>query len=90
MPASLIMSKRIRSSVGIEKGSGLFWRWKSKPTGRPCLPKDLRKLIREMGGENPTWGEERIANELKAETYDPGFAAHGRQVPAQGRPGAHA
>ena len=43
----------------------LFWRWKSKPTGRPRLAKDLRQLIREMAAENPTWGEERIANELK-------------------------
>jgi len=47
------------------KGFRLFWRWKSKPTGRPCLPKDLRQLIREMAADNPIWGEERIANELK-------------------------
>jgi transposase InsO family protein len=47
------------------KGFRLFWRWKSKPTGRPRLPKDLRQLIREMAAGNVTWGEERIANELK-------------------------
>jgi hypothetical protein len=47
------------------KGFRLFWRWKSKPTGRPRLPKDLRQLIREMAADNPIWGEERIANELK-------------------------
>jgi hypothetical protein len=47
------------------KGFRLFWRWKWKPTGRPRLAKDLRQLIREMAAENPTWGEERIANELK-------------------------
>jgi transposase InsO family protein len=47
------------------KGFRLFWRWKSRPTGRPRLPKPLRELIREMAAENPTWGEERIANELK-------------------------
>jgi transposase InsO family protein len=47
------------------KGFRLFWRWKSKPTGRPRLPRPLRELIREMAAENPTWGEERIANELK-------------------------
>jgi len=41
----------------------LFWRRKSKP-GRPALPKDLRALIRHMALENPTWGQERIANEL--------------------------
>ena len=47
------------------KGFRLFWRWKSRPVGRPQVPKDLRRLIREMAAENPTWGEERIANELK-------------------------
>jgi len=29
------------------------------------LPKDLRKMIREMAADNPIWGEERIANELQ-------------------------
>ena len=47
------------------RGFRLFWRWKSRPTGRPRLPRDLRHLIRKMAAENPTWGEERIANELK-------------------------
>ena len=42
-----------------------FWRWKSRKRGRPGLPKNLRELIREMAHENPTWGEERIADELK-------------------------
>ena len=46
------------------KGFRLFWRWKSKPTGRPRLPKNLRQLIKEMAAENVTWGEERFANEL--------------------------
>jgi hypothetical protein len=47
------------------RGFRLFWRWKSKPAGRPRPPKNLRRPVREMGAENPTWGEERIANELK-------------------------
>jgi transposase InsO family protein len=47
------------------KGFRLFWRWKSKPTGRPPLPKEVRDLIRRLAAENRTWGEERIANELK-------------------------
>jgi putative transposase len=46
------------------KGFRSFWRWKSRP-GRPRLPKDLQALIRRMAAENSTWGEERIANELK-------------------------
>src|SRR5499427_7703944 len=47
------------------KGFRLFWRWKSKPTGRPGLPKNLRQLIRRIAAESVTWGEERIANELQ-------------------------
>jgi putative transposase len=45
-------------------GFRLFWRWKSRHTGRPPLPKNLRALIVTMARENPSWGEERIANEL--------------------------
>jgi putative transposase len=47
------------------QGYRLFWRWNSRAAGRPRLPKDLRRLIRGMAAENPTWGEERIANELQ-------------------------
>jgi transposase InsO family protein len=45
------------------QGFRWFWRCKSTP-GRPALPKDLQALIRRMALENPTWGQERIANEL--------------------------
>jgi putative transposase len=45
------------------QGFRLFWRWTSHP-GRPSLPVELRALIRQMARDNPTWGEERIANEL--------------------------
>ena len=41
----------------------LFWRLKSWP-GRPPIPPELRALIRKMAAENPSWGQERIANEL--------------------------
>src|SRR5262245_45048576 len=46
------------------KGFRLFWRWKSKPPGRPKIPADLRQLIAQMATANVTWGEERIAAEL--------------------------
>ena len=46
-----------------DAGFRLFWRWKSRP-GRPRIPAELRTLIREMALSNPSWGEERIANEL--------------------------
>jgi putative transposase len=46
------------------KGFRLFWRWKSRPRGRPRVPQEIRDLIRRMARENRTWGEERIADEL--------------------------
>jgi transposase InsO family protein len=45
------------------KGFQLFWRKKSQ-SGRPRIPLDLQRLIRTMARENPSWGQERIANEL--------------------------
>jgi putative transposase len=44
-------------------GWSLFWRMKSRP-GRPPIPLELKALIRRIANENPSWGEERIANEL--------------------------
>lgn len=32
--------------------------------GRPRIPRELQDLIRRMARENPSWGEEQIANEL--------------------------
>jgi hypothetical protein len=46
------------------QGWRLLWRWKSR-SGRPPIPLDLRRLIVSMAQANPTWGEERIANELR-------------------------
>ena len=46
------------------QGWRLLWRWKSRP-GRPPIPRDLQRLIVSMAQANPTWGEERIANELR-------------------------
>ena len=42
----------------------LFWRWKSRPVGRPPVTAEVRDLIRRLAAENPTWGEQRIADEL--------------------------
>ncbi len=44
-------------------GWKLFWRLKSR-AGRPPIPLKIQALIRRMANENPSWGEERIANEL--------------------------
>ncbi len=72
------------------KGFRLFWRGKSKPTGRPSLPNELRQLIREMAAGNATWGEERIANELKLKLGIRRIASQCRKVPARRWTGSHA
>ena len=46
------------------QGFRLFWKRKSRPRGRPRVAAKLRTLIIEMATGNPTWGEERIADEL--------------------------
>jgi putative transposase len=45
------------------RGWRLFWRWISR-RGRPPIPAALQRLIVTMARANPTWGEERIADEL--------------------------
>ena len=47
------------------KGFQLFRRWKSRAPGRPPLPLDVQQLIAAMARENATWGEARIAAELR-------------------------
>src|SRR5947209_19298653 len=42
----------------------LFWRWKSRPVGRPPVTAEVRALIRSLAAENPTWGVQRIDDEL--------------------------
>jgi putative transposase len=43
----------------------LFWRLKSRQRGRPRIPLQVQRLIAEMAAHNLTWGEERIAAELR-------------------------
>lgn len=62
----------------------LFWRAKSRPCGRPRIPADLQRLIAEMAAANRTWGDERIAAELRLKLGLPcrrgRFAATGRGI----------
>jgi hypothetical protein len=46
------------------RGFKLFWRRKSRPIGKPRIPKDLRQLILALARDNPSWGQARIAAEL--------------------------
>src|SRR5271167_1661940 len=42
-----------------------YWRWKSRRCGgRPTVPPEVRKLIRDMSIANPLWGAPRIHGEL--------------------------
>ena len=53
-------------------GFRLYWRWKSSAgkVGRPRIEAELRKLIRRMCRENPSWGAPRIYSELRLLGYD--------------------
>jgi putative transposase len=77
------------------QGFRLFWRWTSTP-GRPPIPAELQALIRRLACDNPSWGQERSANELllklglrvspwTVRKYLPRRLDHGwhRRVPAQ-------
>jgi len=46
------------------KGFALFWRWKSRPVGRPPTSPEVVALIERMTRENPLWSRRRIAAEL--------------------------
>ena len=46
-------------------GFRLYWRWKScSRGGRPKIPVEIRRLIREMSLANRLWGAPRIHGEL--------------------------
>src|SRR5712664_2271092 len=46
-------------------GFRLYWRWKSRSQGgRPRIPGEIRRLIREMSLANRLWGAPRIHGEL--------------------------
>ena len=68
-----------------------FWRWKSRRRGgRPSVPLEIRKLIRDMSLANPLWGAPRIHGELLKLGIDVGqtsvakYMARRRGGPSQG------
>ncbi len=68
-----------------------FWRWKSiRRGGRPRVPLEIRRLIRDMSLANPLWGAPRIHGELLKLGIDVGqtsvakYMARGRRGPSQG------
>jgi putative transposase len=77
------------------QGCQLFWRDTSCP-GRPAIPVELQRLIQQMARDNLTWGQRRMANELRLKLglqvsprtvrkYMPthGDRAPGHRVPSQ-------
>jgi hypothetical protein len=46
------------------QGYHLFWHW-TPCLGRPPIPVKLQRLIGQMARDNLTWGQRRIANELR-------------------------
>jgi hypothetical protein len=72
-------------------GFRLFWRWKSRTRGgRPMVPLEIRRLIRDMSLANPLWGAPRIHGELLKLGIDIGqtsvakYMARCRKPPSQG------
>src|ERR1700730_9791330 len=68
-----------------------YWRWKSRRRGgRPIVPVEIRRLIREMSIANPLWGAPRIHGELLKLGIDIGqtsvakYMARHRGPPSQG------
>src|ERR1700724_1061932 len=68
-----------------------YWRWKSRRRcGRPTVPLEIRRLIREMSIANPLWGAPRIHGELLklgieiGQTSVAKYMARKRAPPSQG------
>jgi hypothetical protein len=68
-----------------------YWRWKSRRgVGRPTVPPEIRKLIRDMSIANPLWGALRIHGELLKLGVDIGqtsvakYMVRRRDPPSQG------
>ena len=68
-----------------------YWRWKSRlRSGRPTVPVEIRRLIREISIANPLWGAPRIHGELLKLSIEIGqtsvakYMATRRGPPSQG------
>ena len=66
-PAALVIVKPETVIRWHRQGFQLYWRWKSRPKrcGRPTIPPEHIDFIRRMSGDNPSWGENKIHEELR-------------------------
>ena len=67
------------------KGFRLFWRWKSKATGRPPLPQGPPTIDPQDGRCESDLGRGTHRQRIESETGDPGVAPHRGEVPAARR-----
>ena len=69
------------------KGFKLYWTWKSRHTlGRPRVDIEIRKLIRQMVRDNPTWGAPRIHGELLKLGFEVSEPSVSRYMPRTRKP----
>ncbi len=66
-PAALVIVKPETVIRWHRHGFKRYWRWKSRPKrcGRPTIPPEHIDYIRRMSGDNPSWGEDKINEELR-------------------------
>ena len=69
------------------QGFRLYWRFKSrKRLGRPKIDGEIRKLIRQMSQDNPTWGVPRIKSELALLGYQVAESTVAKYMHRQNKP----
>ena len=71
-PSALVVVKPETVVSWHRAGFRLFWRWRSRPhrVGRPKVGEEVRRLMRRMKRENPSWGAPRIHRELVLLGFD--------------------
>jgi putative transposase len=75
---TLVLVKPATVIVWHRKGFRIYWRWRSRQSGRPKTNAEIRDLIRRMSSANPLWGAShpwRIA-----QARHRGQPGHGRQI----------
>jgi hypothetical protein len=67
-------------------GFRIYWRLKSRKSGRPKVSAEVRQLIRRMARENPLWGAPRIQSELKLLGYEVAESTVAKYLPKRTKP----
>ncbi len=69
------------------RGFRLYWRRQSRGRpGRPAVATEVRRLIRQMARENPTWGAPRIASVLRLLGHAVADSTVAKYLPQQRKP----